>query len=96
MVEQLCLFDIENLHDEIQIGDLVKIVLPAASICSETHYYLKYYYPHFINKVGQVTNVVHGGFQVAINEELIILAPCAIQKHFFSEGSLNYGRNSMD
>lgn len=81
MVEQLCLFDIENLHDEIQIGDLVKIVLPAASICSETHYYLKYYYPHVINKVGQVTNVITGGFEVTVNGFLITLAQCAIQRH---------------
>lgn len=80
MVEQLCLFDIKNLHEEIQIEDQVKIVLPAVSICSETHYYLKYYYPHVINKVGQVTNVVDGGFEVAIDDELIILAPCAIKK----------------
>jgi|GEM_PF-3712988 len=80
MVEQLCLFDIENLHDEIQIGNLVKIVLPAASICSETHYYLKYYFPHVINKVGQVTNVVNGGYEVAVEDQLIIIAPCAIYK----------------
>ncbi len=77
MVEQLCLFDIENLHDEIQVGDSVKIILPAASACSETHYYLKYYYPHVINKVGQVMNVVNGGFEIAINGELITLAPSA-------------------
>lgn len=80
MVEQLCLFDIRNLHDEIQIGDPVKIILPAASICSETHYYLKYYYPHVINKVGQVTKVITGGFEVTVNGFLITLAQCAIQR----------------
>lgn len=80
MVEQLSLFDIENLHDEIQVGDSVKIILPAASACSETHYYLKYYYPHVINKVGQVINVVNGGCEVAVEDQLIIIAPCAIYK----------------
>lgn len=81
MVEQLCLFDISDIHDEIQIGDPVKIILPATSVCSETHYYLKYYYPHIINKVGQVVNIVNSSFEVTIHGFLITLAPCAIQRH---------------
>ncbi|MBG9479383.1 hypothetical protein [Lysinibacillus sphaericus] len=81
MSEQLCLFDIRNLHNEIKIGDPVKIILPAASVCSETHYYLKYYYPQVINKIGQVINVITGGFEVNVQGFLITLAPCAIQRN---------------
>ena len=42
---------------QLQVGDKVKIVLISEEVDSETHNYRKYYEPHLIGKVGEITNV---------------------------------------
>lgn len=79
MVEQLCLFDIVDFHDEILVGDYIKVILPDVTICSETHYYLLHYFPCLINKIGQVRTVINGGYEISIQNQIITLANCAVQ-----------------
>ena len=42
---------------QLQVTDKVKIVLISEEFDSETHNYRKYYEPHLIGKVGEITNV---------------------------------------
>ena len=46
---------IQKTH--FQVMDKVKIVLISEDLDSETHNYRKYYEPHLIGKVGEITNV---------------------------------------
>lgn len=71
MMEQLNLFDIEVEQEKptavvvekeekqpgFQIFDKVKIILIDEEIDSETHHYRKYYEPHVLSKVGEVTRI---------------------------------------
>lgn len=43
---------------QFKVGDQVKIILITEALDSETHHYRKYYEPHLIGKVGEVTKVV--------------------------------------
>ena len=47
-----------NLVSQFKLGDQVKIILIAEALDSETHHYRKYYEPHLIGKVGEVTKVM--------------------------------------
>ena len=47
-----------NQTTQFQVMDKVKIVLISEELDSETHNYRKYYEPHFIGKVGEVTKVI--------------------------------------
>ena len=47
-----------NLVSQFKLGDQVKIILIAEALDSETHHYRKYYEPHLIGKVGEVTKVI--------------------------------------
>lgn len=73
-MEQLNLFDYQNEKEEIsmqkqtsleeqqtaviQVGDQVKIRLIDEEVDSELHNYRKYYEPHFIGKVGEVSKII--------------------------------------
>lgn len=49
----------EDIQDsQFKLGDQVKIILIKETLDSETHHYRKYYEPHLIGKVGEVTKVV--------------------------------------
>ncbi|AWE07105.1 hypothetical protein DCE79_06655 [Lysinibacillus sp. 2017] len=58
-MEQMSLFDVhsEQVKTNFQLLDKVKVVLIDEEIDSETHHYRKYYEPHILNKVGEITNV---------------------------------------
>ena len=47
-----------NQTTQLQVMDKVKIVLISEELDSETHNYRKYYEPHLIGKVGEITNVI--------------------------------------
>ncbi|WP_234417394.1 MULTISPECIES: hypothetical protein [unclassified Lysinibacillus] len=55
----MSLFDVhsEQVKTNFQLLDKVKVVLIDEEIDSETHHYRKYYEPHILNKVGEITNV---------------------------------------
>lgn len=62
MVEQLNLFELEIENTEksdakYQVMDKVKIILIDEELDSETHHYRKYYEPHLIGKVGEITGI---------------------------------------
>ena len=46
-----------QMMTQLQVTDKVKIVLISEEVDSETHNYRKYYEPHLIGKVGEITNV---------------------------------------
>ena len=43
---------------QLQVMDKVKIVLISEELDSETHNYRKFYEPHLIGKVGEITNLL--------------------------------------
>lgn len=52
------------------LGDQVKITLISEELDSETHHYRKYYEPHLIGKVGEVTKLLkkkNGHFSYEVN-----------------------------
>lgn len=62
MMKQLNLFELEVENPEesgvkLQLMDKVKIILIDEQLDSETHHYRKYYEPHLIGKVGQITGI---------------------------------------
>lgn len=58
-MEQLNLFDLEReqYKAKFQLMDYVKVNLIEEQIDSETHHYRKYYEPHILNKMGEITNI---------------------------------------
>ena len=56
---QLNIFEVEQEQYKLKfrLMDYVKIKLIDEHIDSETYHYRKYYEPHIINKVGEITNI---------------------------------------
>lgn len=59
-LQQLSLFHVihDNIQTKFQVLDRVKIRLIDEEIDSETYHYRKYYEPHILNKIGEITNIV--------------------------------------
>ena len=56
---QLNLFELEHeqYKSKFRLMDYVKVKLIDEYVDSETHHYRKYYEPHILNKVGEITNI---------------------------------------
>lgn len=50
-------FQLNQKTTQLQVMHKVKIVLISEEVDSETHNFRKYYEPHLIGKVGEITNV---------------------------------------
>lgn len=59
-MEQLDLFQsaLEEHQPKFNVLDKVKVLLIQEEIDSELHNYRKYYEPHVLNKVGEITNIM--------------------------------------
>ena len=68
---------------QFQLMDKVKIVLISEDLDSETHNYRKYYEPHLIGKVGEITNV-HVSSRGKVTYEVDVYG----EKSIFEEGEL--------
>jgi HJR/Mrr/RecB family endonuclease len=70
-LEQMNLFDLfseDAAETKYKILDKVKIRLIEEAIDSETHHYRKHYEAHILNKIGEITNVLINGKNVATYE----------------------------
>ena len=82
---QLNLFEVEQEQYELkfQLMDHVKVKLIEEHIDSETHHYRKYYEPHIINKVGEITNI-----QISENGAITYEVTIYGQKYYLLEQEL--------
>ena len=69
-MEQLDLFQsvLEEHQPKFNVLDKVKVLLIPEEIDSELHNYRKYYEPHVLNKVGEITNILVNEKNVATYE----------------------------
>lgn len=73
-----------NQNMALQVGNRVKIILIDEEVDSETHHYRKYYEPHLIGKVGEISKVLMSSkgkitYEVDIYGEKSLFEPCELQ-----------------
>ena len=87
MLEQLTLNFEENMA--LNIGDRAQIILPDPVRESESYFYLKYYYPNIINKVGKIIDkelnrVGHPIYKICIDGEILTLSDVELRSSIWS------------
>lgn len=56
MLKQLTIFDTVSEID-FQVHDKVRLILLEEAADSELHNFRKYYYPHLINRIGEIQSI---------------------------------------
>lgn len=71
-IGQVTIFDV--LSDEtFKVGNDVRILLADEKEYELDHNYLKYYYPHVVNKIGRIVQVKGDSYQVYVQGEYLWL-----------------------
>ncbi|WP_342557035.1 hypothetical protein [Lysinibacillus sp. FSL P4-0201] len=79
-MQQLSIFDCPVIEKHtFQIYDKVKLQLVDESTNFEIYNYRKYYYDHFIGKMGTVLEVRGNTIMVQISEEIIQCEACELE-----------------
>ncbi|MED4699638.1 hypothetical protein P9436_11285 [Lysinibacillus capsici] len=79
-MQQLSIFDCPLIEKHtFQIYDKVKLQLVDESTNFEIYNYRKYYYDHFIGKMGTVLEVRGNTIMVQISEEIIQCEACELE-----------------